>query len=162
MVWLLRPFQLLRQVSNSVNKVCEDMVEQIVMQCNVWQRVAMCGSVWQCVAMQCNMWQCHSFPVQCRTAQFPVQCRTMWPDFLCHGCLRQFPSLRHQELTKNQNVPKCAINMSKRTKKQKHLPKFSNWVSSILNSPNPTPETFPYCCCFLLYLTNNNNKQTDW
>ena len=35
-------------------------VEQIVMQCNVLQSIA----------MHCNVWQCHSFPVQCGTAQF--------------------------------------------------------------------------------------------
>ena len=134
-------------------------VEQIVMQCNVLQSIA----------MQCNVWQCHSFQVQCCTAQFssamrhnfPVQCGTMWPDFLCHGCLRQFPSPRPQELTANQNVPKCAINMSKRTKKHKYLRYTQIYkLSSILNLPNLTSEYV--LLLFFLHLTNSQtNKPTD-
>ena len=67
LVWLLR------QVSNSVNRVCEDMVAVLwskllcnAMYCKALQCIAMCDSA---ILFQCNA-SLHNFLVQCCTAQF--------------------------------------------------------------------------------------------
>ena len=62
-------------------------VEQIVMQCNVLQSIA----------MHCNVWQCHSFPVQCGTAQFSSAMRHC-TIFQCNAA--QFSSAMRHNVTR--------------------------------------------------------------
>ena len=131
---------------------------------SLWGQVAVLWSKLLCNAMYCKALQCNAMCgsailFQCNAAlhNIPVQCGTMWPDFLCHGCLRQFPSPRPQELTANQNVPKCAINMSKRTKKHKYLRYTQIYkLSSILNLPNLPSEYV--LLLFFLHLTNSQTN----
>ena len=123
----------------------------------LWSKL-LCNAMY-CKALQCNAMCGSAILFKCNAAlhNFPVQCGTMWPDFLCHGCLRQFPSPRPQELTANQNVPKCAINMSKRTKKHKHLRYTQIYkLSSILNLPNLPSEYV--LLLFFLHLTNSQTN----